>query len=241
MSVSTESDGRRRVSVPQPVAALDDEDGRAEREAILSLGPETLMMVGDHQPLPKMPQKPTLLDFYTLRFGKIARSHLLQSAMLARKAGHGEKVVLACLLHDIAMGALIRTDHGYWGAQLIAPYVDEEVAWAVQHHQALRFFPDPAVGYEYPEAYVRFWGKDYVVPDYLRRAYEGARAHRWYGSARAITLYDLYAFDESVTVDPAEFEDIIGRHFKQPEEGLGFDGSATAHMWRTMIWPHNFL
>ena len=52
--------------------------------------------------------------------------------------------MLACLLHDIAMGALIRTDHGYWGAQLIAPYVDEEVAWAVQHHQALRFFPDPA-------------------------------------------------------------------------------------------------
>jgi HD domain len=241
MSASTENDGRRRISVPQPVAALDDADGRAEREAIQSLGPDTLMMVGDHQPLTKMPEKPTLLDFYTLRFGKIARSHLLQSAALARKAGHGEKVVLACLLHDIAMGALIRTDHGYWGAQLIAPYVDEEVAWAVQHHQALRFFPDPEVGYEYPEAYVRFWGEDYVVPDYLKRAYQSARQHRWYGSARAITLYDLYAFDEAVTVDPAEFEDIIGRHFKQPEEGLGFDGSPTAHMWRTMIWPHNFL
>ena len=25
------------------------------------------------------------------------------------------------------------------------------------------------------------------------------------------------------------------------EEGLGFDGSPTAHMWRTMIWPNNFL
>ena len=241
MSVHTEDDGRRRVSVPQPIANLDDIEGRAEREALKSLGPDTLMMVGDHQPLPAMPEKPKLLDFYTLRFGKTARNHLLQSAALARKAGHGEKIVLACLLHDIAMGALIRTDHGYWGAQLIAPYVDEEVAWAVQHHQALRFFPDPQVGYEYPQAYVRFWGEDYVVPDYLKQAYETARRHRWYASARAITLYDLYAFEEDVTIDPGEFEDIIGRHFKQPKEGLGFDNSATAHMWRTMIWPNNFL
>jgi hypothetical protein len=241
MSVHTEADGKRRVAIPQPIANLDDPDGRREREAILSLGPDTLMMVGDHQPLCAMPQKPKLLDFYTLRFGKTARNHLLQSAALARKAGHGEKVVLACLLHDIAMGALIRTDHGYWGAQLIAPYVDEEVAWAVQHHQALRFFADPDVGYEYPDAYVRFWGEDYVVPDYLKHAYEAARQHRWYGAARAITLYDLYAFEEGLTIDPGEFEDLVGRHFKQPKEGLGFDGSATAHMWRTMIWPNNFL
>ena len=43
------------------------------------------------------------------------------------------------------------------------------------------------------------------------------------------------------TIDPGEFEDIVGRHFKQPKEGLGFDNSPTAHMWRTMIWPNNFL
>ena len=28
-------------------------------------------------------------------------------------------LILACLLHDIAVGSFIRTDHGYWGAQLI--------------------------------------------------------------------------------------------------------------------------
>ena len=38
-----------------------------------------------------------------------------------------------------------------------------------------------------------------------------------------------------------EFTDVIGRNFKQPKEGLGFDGSPTAHMWRTIIWPNNFL
>jgi hypothetical protein len=35
--------------------------------------------------------------------------------------------------------------------------------------------------------------------------------------------------------------DILGRHFREPEQGLGFDGSPVARMWRTMIWANNFL
>jgi hypothetical protein len=54
-------------------------------------------------------------------------AHLLQSATHALKDGHNEKVIVACLLHDIAVVGLIRADHGYWGAQMIEPYVDEEV------------------------------------------------------------------------------------------------------------------
>ena len=34
-----------------------------------------------------------------------------------------------------------------------------------------------------------------------------------------------------------EFRDIIGRHFRQPEEGLGYDDSPASHMWRTFIKP----
>ena len=101
--------------------------------------------------LPKMPDKPTLIDFFKARFA--TTSHLLQSATHALKGGHPEKVILACLLHDIGVASFIRCDHGYWGAQMIEPYVDEEVGWAVRMHQALRFFPDPSVGYEYPEMY----------------------------------------------------------------------------------------
>ena len=40
---------------------------------------------------------------------------------------------------------------------------------------------------------------------------------------------------------PAWLRDIIGRHFKQPKEGLGFDNSSVAHMWRTMINPERGL
>ena len=35
--------------------------------------------------------------------------------------------------------------------------------------------------------------------------------------------------------------DVIGRTFKQPEQGLGFDNSPVAHMWRAMIRPAKFL
>jgi hypothetical protein len=38
-----------------------------------------------------------------------------------------------------------------------------------------------------------------------------------------------------------QFEDIIGRHFKQPKEGLGNDDSPSAHMWRTLRRPCNAL
>ena len=56
-----------------------------------------------------------------------------------------EKTILACLLHDISNAIFIKSDHGYWGAQLVEPYVDEEVSWAIRAHQALRFFPDESV------------------------------------------------------------------------------------------------
>ena len=55
------------------------------------------------------------------------------------------------------------------------------------------------------------------------------------------TVNDLYSFDPAavVTLDP--FIDIIGRHFKQPKEGLGNDNSPSAHMWRTIANPDNPL
>jgi hypothetical protein len=189
--------------------------------------------------LAAMPKNPTLVDFFRLRFAPA--NHVLQSAALAQKNGASEKIVLACLLHDIAISSLMRTDHGYWCAQLIAPYVDEEVSWAIQYHQALRFFPDPDVGYEYPEAYIRFFGADYDPEPYIHEAARYARNHRWYMTSRMITINDLYSFEPDVHVEIDQFTDIIGRHFKQPKEGLGFDGSPVAHMWRTIIWPNNFL
>jgi len=44
-----------------------------------------------------------------------------------------------------------------------------------------------------------------------------------------------------VRVELEEFTDVVGRHFRQPKEGLGFDRSPAAHMWRTINWPTRYL
>ena len=198
------------------------------------------LLMGEDPRLQKMPENPTLLDFFKFRFAP-SQQHLLQSARLARKNGLPEKMVLACLLHDVAVAGFIRSDHGYWGAQLIEPYVDEEVSWAIRMHQSLRFFPDESVGYAYPEGYIRMFGADYQLDPYIVEDYERARNHKWYMSARMICVNDLYSFDPDVVVELEEFEDVIGRHFKQPAEGLGNDNTPSSHMWRTLRRPCNAL
>src|ERR1700730_879937 len=185
--------------------------------------------------LSPMPANPTLIDFFRLRFSETS-NHVLQSANLALKNGMSEEIILACLLHDVVQ-EIMRTDHGWWGAQLFEPYIPEKVAFAIRYHQALRYFPDPAVGYEYPDVYRDMFGSDYVPPPYIEATYQSVRKHKWYMEARLVTVNDLYAFDPNtvVTIDP--FIEIIGRHFKQPKEGLGNDNSPVAHMWRTIIRP----
>ena len=147
-------------------------DGRVEMAggaALLSKYPGKRFLMSEDPRLPKMPEKPTLIDYFRCRFA--STNHLLQSAALALKNGHSEKVVLACLLHDVAVVSFIRCDHGYWGAQMIEPYVDEEVSWAVRTHQALRFFPDESVGYGYPDMYVNYFGADYQPEPYIVEEY----------------------------------------------------------------------
>jgi hypothetical protein len=230
-----------RVILIPPICTMGEHAHLTQYEVFATLANGRHLMMGDDPRLPKMPAQPRLADFFRHRFVPLVSNHLLQSASLARRRGLDERVVIGCLLHDIAMAGIITSDHGYWGAQLIEPYVDEEVSWAVRHHQALRYFPDESVGYSYPEVYIRYFGEDYQPPDYLRQAYERARRHKWYMTSRLITVNDPYTFDPHTVLDIDDFEDLIGRHFRQPKEGLGFDDSPVAHMWRTMIWPRNSL
>jgi hypothetical protein len=227
----------RLVIMKSVIYTSGERDPRAPMTRPAAEGKTFLM---GHDPrLPRMPDRPTLFDFFKLRFGPA--NHLLQSARLAQKNGLSEKLILACLLHDIGILGFIRADHGYWAAQLVEPYVDPEVSWAIRYHQALRFYADESVGYRYPELYTRLFGPDYRPEPHIERAYKTACAHKWYMTARLLTVNDLYAFDPNVQVELEEFTDIVGRNFRQPEEGLGFDDSPSAHMWRTINWPTRYL
>jgi hypothetical protein len=188
--------------------------------------------------LDPMPKNPTLEDFFRLRFAPA--NHVLQSATHAMEDGQPEENIMAALLHDVVQD-LIKVDHGWWGAQLVEPYVSEYVSWGIRYHAALRFYPDEQYGYEYPELYNRIFGEDYIPPDYIKQAADFATAHPLYVSARMICVNDTYAFEEGKEVSLDPFIDIIGRHFKQPGEGLGYDNSPIAHMWRTIAMPQNPL
>ena len=74
----------------------------------------------------------------------------------------------------------------------------------------------------------------------------------WWRAVSALALLSLATFCHPqefplrplrmvIAFPPGGPADIVGRHFRQPKEGLGFDNSPVAHMWRAMIWPRNFL
>jgi predicted HD phosphohydrolase len=185
--------------------------------------------------LEPMPPRAGLKDFIRLRF-QWSVDHCLQSAASAEKRGMDEEIVFACLLHDHPQN-LCKVDHGHWGGQLYAPYVSERVAFAVRHHAALRFFPDADVGYTYPDLYRSMFGHDYVAPAHVREEYEWVKRHPYYEAARAVTLNDLYAFDPTIKIPQDRFDHLIEKHWRDPAEGLGFDNSSAAHLWRSISYP----
>src|SRR5579863_10310229 len=80
--------------------------------------------------LEPLPPNPKLLDYFQHRFAPA--NHVLQSATRAMKTGMSEEIILACLLHDVVQ-TLIKTDHGWWGAQLFEPYVPEKTSFGVRY------------------------------------------------------------------------------------------------------------
>ena len=104
-------------------------------------------------------------------------------------------------------------------------------------HQALRFFPDESVGYTYPEMYLKLFGPDYKPEPYIVAEYERAQEPQ--------VVHDLapHHAERRLLLRPqrqGEPGRLRGHHrpqLKQPKEGLGWDSSPSAHMWRTIMWP----
>lgn len=108
--------GETRLVLAPALATMGEPFHDSKYRAFETVGPGRRMMMGDDPRLPKMPERPTLLDFFRYRLARPAINHLLQSAALARRSGQPEKIVLACLLHDIAVGGLFSGDHGSPGS-----------------------------------------------------------------------------------------------------------------------------
>lgn len=69
---------------------------------------------------------------------KISRlAHALQTATRAERDGADIDWVVAALLHDIGDG-LAPQNHDRFAAEMLRPFVREEVTWAVEHHGAFQ-------------------------------------------------------------------------------------------------------
>src|SRR3954471_19165650 len=61
-------------------------------------------------------------------------THCLQTATLAERAGADEEVVVAALCHDIGKAVSV-PNHPRIAAEILRPYVREEVRWSIEVHQ----------------------------------------------------------------------------------------------------------
>ena len=71
---------------------------------------------------------------------KITRlEHALQAATRACREGAGVDWVVAAVLHDIGDG-LAPQNHDHFAAEIIRPYMREEVVWTVAHHGSFQMY-----------------------------------------------------------------------------------------------------
>ncbi len=77
------------------------------------------------------------LDKIEVGFAASQLGHSLMAATLARRAGAPDEEVVAALCHDL--GKLMSIpNHGAIAAEILKPYVRDDIYHAVKHHQAFQ-------------------------------------------------------------------------------------------------------
>lgn len=141
------------------------------------------------------------LEAVEVGFAANQLTHSLMAGTLARRAGAGDQEIVAALTHDI--GKLFSIpNHGPIAAEMLKPYVSEDIYHAVYWHQEFQ-----------GRYYFEHLGKD---PE-GRSRFEN---ESWYDFAvRLVDDWDAPAFDPDYPVDPLEsFEPEVTRVFSNPRK-----------------------
>ena len=139
------------------------------------------------------------LEAIEVGFAANQLTHSLMAATLARRDGASDQEVVAALCHDL--GKLFSIpNHGPIAAEMLKPYVSEDIYHAVYWHQ-------------------EFQGRYYF--EHLGKDPEGRERFRsvpWYDFAeKLVDDWDGPAFDPDFPVDPlASFEPEVARIFANP-------------------------
>lgn len=113
--------------------------------------------------------------------------HGLQSGTRAFREGADIDWVVGALLHDIGDG-LAPQNHDRFSAEVIRPFVRDEVAWTVEHHGIFQMF---YYGHHYG------WDKD------ARDRFKGHPC--WQSCADFCERWDQSSFDPDYDYEPLEF------------------------------------
>jgi predicted HD phosphohydrolase len=141
------------------------------------------------------------LEQIEVGFGANQLQHSLMAGTLARRAGASDEEVVAALCHDI--GKLFSIpNHGPIAAEMLKPYVAEDIYHAIYWHQAFqgRYYFEH-LGLD-PEGRTRF------------------SQESWYAFAeKLVDDWDAPAFDPGFDADPLEsFEPEVMRVFSAPKK-----------------------
>ena len=125
--------------------------------------------------------------------------HALQSATRARRDGADADWVVAALLHDIG-DALSPMNHDRMAAEVIRPFVREEVTWVVAHHGIFQQRHSGPMNGTDPDAREKF------------------RGHRYFEAAAAFCArWDQVSFDPGYEADSMEsFRSELTEVFARP-------------------------
>lgn len=136
----------------------------------------------------------------TLGFAADQLSHQLIAGTLARRAGATDEQVVAALCHDIGK-VLSVPNHGPIAAEMMKPYVSDEVYHTIYYHQHFQ-----------GAYYYNFAG----MPTDMRLKFKD---EPWFGFAcKLVDEWDAPAFDPDFAVDSLEsFEPEITRVFSAPK------------------------
>lgn len=122
--------------------------------------------------------------------------HGLQAATRARREGAGSDWIAAALLHDIGDG-LAPHNHDRFAAEILRPFLREEVVWVVEHHAAFQL-----VYYGHHYGWNRYERENFKDSPYYPSCVDFCE--RW----------DQSSFDPAYESDPLEsFEPLVREVF----------------------------
>ena len=144
------------------------------------------------------------LEAIEVGFGANQLQHSLMTGTLARRDGASDEEVVAALCHDL--GKLLSIpNHGAIAAEMLKPYVSDDIYHAVKHHQDFQGL-----------YYYEHLGMD-------KNAREKFAGEPWFDMAvKLVDKWDAPAFDPAYDIDSLDsFAPEVTRVFSRPKRIAG--------------------